>query len=46
MGGTGGKPTKYFCGLESRNYTSKTIFKVKKDNDSIVNKQEEVLKEV
>ena len=42
----GEKPTKYFCGLESRNYTSKTIFKVKKDDDSIVDKQEEVLKEV
>lgn len=42
----GEKPTKYFCGLESRNYTSKTIFKVKKDDDTIVNKQEEVLKEV
>ena len=42
----GEKPTKYFCGLESKNYMSKTIFKVKKDNDSIVNKQEEILKGV
>lgn len=42
----GEKPTKYFCGLESRNFTNKTIFKVKKDDGSILNKQEDILEEV
>jgi hypothetical protein len=32
----GEKPTKYFCGLESKNYTSKIIPKVEKDNGEIV----------
>lgn len=35
----GEKPTKYFCNLESRNYTNKTIFKVIKDNGDIITKQ-------
>jgi hypothetical protein len=35
----GEKPTKYFCGLESKNYTSKIIPKVEKDNGEIVTDQ-------
>ena len=42
----GEKPTKYFCGLESKNYTSKIIPKVEKDNGEIVTDQKEILKEV
>ena len=42
----GEKPTKYFCGLESKNYTSKIIPKVEKDNEEIVTDQKEILKEV
>ena len=42
----GEKSTKYFCGLESKNYTSKIIPKVEKDNGEIVTDQKEILKEV
>ena len=42
----GEKPTKYLCGLESKNYTSKIIPKVEKDNGEIVTDQKEILKEV
>ena len=42
----GEKPTKYFCGLESKNYTSKIIPKVEKYNGEIVTDQKEILKEV
>ena len=42
----GEKPTKYFCGLESKNYTSKIIPKVEKDNEEIVTDQKEILIEV
>jgi hypothetical protein len=38
----GEKPTKYFCGLESKNYTSKIIPKVEKDNGDIVTDQKEI----
>ena len=41
----GEKPTKYFCGLESKNCTSKIIPKVEKDNGEIVTDQNEILKE-
>lgn len=42
----GEKPTKYFCTLESRNYTNKTIPKGLPDNGSFITKQEDILKEV
>ena len=42
----GEKPSKYFCNLESRNYINKTIFKITKDDGSVINKQEEILKEI
>ena len=41
----GEKPTKYFCGLESRNFTSKIIPRVEKDNGEIVTDQNDILKE-
>ena len=41
----GEKSTKYFCGLEKHNYTSKIIGQVEKDDGSIIMEQTEVLKE-
>ena len=41
----GEKPTNYFLNLENRNFTSKTIPKVEKENGDVVSKQEEILKE-
>ena len=41
----GEKPTKYFCGLEKHNYTSKIIGQVEKDDGSIIMEQTEILKE-
>ena len=42
----GEKPTKYFCGLESRHYVNKIIPKIIQENGNIINKQEEILNEV
>ena len=42
----GEKPTKYFCGLEKHNYTSKIIGQVQKDDGSIIVNQTEILKEI
>ena len=42
----GEKPTKYFCGLEKHNYTSKIIGQVEKEDGSIIVNQTEVLKEI
>ena len=42
----GEKPTSYFCGLESKNFTSKIIPKVEKENGDIVTNQKEILKQV
>ena len=41
----GEKPTKYFCGLEKHNYTSKIIAQVEKDDGSIIMEQTEIFKE-
>ena len=41
----GEKPTKYFCGLESKNFTSKIIPKVEKEGGIIVTNQFDILKE-
>ena len=41
----GEKPTKYFCGLEKHNYTSKIIGQVEKDDGSIIMELTEILKE-
>ena len=41
----GEKPTKYFCGLEQRNYISKTMNKVEKEDGTILTDQNEILKE-
>ena len=42
----GEKPTKYFCNLESRNFTNKTIYKIENDNGDTITKQKEILHEV
>jgi len=42
----GEKPTNYFCGLESKNFTSKIIPKVEKEDGTIINNQFEILNEV
>lgn len=42
----GEKPSSYFCGLESRNFTSKIIPKIEKENGEIVTNQYEILNEV
>jgi len=36
------KPTKYFLNLENRNFVSKLVAKVEKDNGEIVSNQEEI----
>ena len=41
----GEKPTKFFCGLESKNFVNKTIKKLETDNGIITN-QKEILTEV
>ena len=41
----GKKPTKYFCGLEKHNYTSKIIGKIKNEDGSMIVEQNEILKE-
>ena len=40
------KPTKYFCGLEKRNYVDKTICKFKLQNGTFLTTQKEILHEV
>ena len=35
-----------FCNLESRNFVNKTVPKVVKEDGSIINKQEDILKEI
>ena len=35
----GGKPTKYFCGLESKNFSSKIIPKIERDDGKTIAKQ-------
>lgn len=42
----GEKPAKYFCNLESRNYSNKIIPKVVKDDGNTVINQEDILIEV
>ena len=42
----GEKPSRYFCHLESRNYTSKIIPKIIDDNDEEITDQREILSEV
>ena len=41
----GKKPTKYFCGLESKNFTSKIIPKIERDDGKTITKQFDILKE-
>ena len=41
----GEKPTKYFCGLEKHNYTSKIIGQIEKEDGSIIVNQTDILKE-
>jgi hypothetical protein len=41
----GEKPTKYFCGLESTNFTSKIIPKIERDDGKTITKQFDILKE-
>ena len=42
----GEKPTKYLCGLEKHNYTSKLKGQVEKEDGSIIVNQTEILKEI
>ena len=42
----GEKPTKYFCNLEKRNFTEKTIRKLKLANGSTLIDQKQILKTV
>jgi hypothetical protein len=37
-----GKPTNYFCGLESQNFASTIIPKVEKEDGTIINNQFEI----
>ena len=37
------KPSKYFCGLENKNYTEKTIKKIKLPNGDFLTDQTEIL---
>ena len=46
MGGRGGKPTRYFCNLESRNYLNKHIKKIEVDGKGTIYEQKDILKEV
>ena len=41
----GKKPTKYFCGLESKKFTSKIIPKIERDDGKTITKQFDILKE-
>ena len=41
----GEKPSKYFCGLESRNFTSKIIPKVEREDGQIITNQKDILME-
>ena len=41
----GEKPTKFFCGLEKHNYTSKTIGQLEKNDGSIIMDQKGILEE-
>ena len=40
------KPTKYFCGLEKRNYIDKTIRKLKLQDGSLLTSQKDILNQV
>ncbi len=42
----GEKPTSYFFNLENRNFTSKIIPKIVKDNGDIIDKQDDILHEI
>lgn len=42
----GEKPTNYFCGLESKNFTNKIIPKVQIDDGKIISNQNEILNQV
>ena len=42
----GEKPTKYFCGLEHRNFINKNIEKIHLENGKTLTKQPEILQEV
>ena len=42
----GEKPTKYFCNLENKAYTEKTLRKVKLDSGEVVMEQEKILNEI
>ena len=41
----GENPTKFFCNLETNNYTSKTINVLEQENGVLITNQEEILKE-
>ncbi|KAK3094416.1 hypothetical protein FSP39_001524 [Pinctada imbricata] len=42
----GEKPTKYFCGLEKRNFINKTVTRIVKDDSKEITEQSEILKEI
>ena len=42
----GEKPSKYFCSLENKQFTEKTIKCIKKENGTIINEQAKILNEI
>ena len=42
----GEKPSKFFCNLEAKNFSNKIIPKIIKENGKILNKQQDIMKEV
>ena len=42
----GEKPSKYFCSLENKHFTEKTIKCIKKENGTIINEQAKILNEI
>ena len=42
----GEKPSTYFCSLEARNFTSKQIPKIEKENGIVIDKQDKILEEL
>ena len=46
MVGPGGKPTSFFCKLETKNYVDKTIKRIKTPDGSIIKEQSKILQKV
>ena len=42
----GEKPSRSFCSLEKKNYISKTIYKIQKDDGTVIKEQTEIINEL